>query len=329
MNALNIAADQTDRLDAVTFGEAMGLFIAQETGRLEDVTNFSRATAGAELNVATGLSRLGLRVGYISRMGDDPIGRALLAAIKREGIDTSRITVDRKHPTGLMFKGRTIDGSDPAIDYFRRGSAASHMSVADFALDYCRHARLLHLTGISPALSASARELAFHAADTMRALGRFVSFDPNLRPRLWTSEQDMIDCLNRLAAKSDLVMPGLNEGRILTGYEQPEDVAKFYLDLGVQAVVVKLGPEGAYFANASCAQRVAGIPISRVVDTVGAGDGFAVGVLSALLDGADLAAAVSRGNAIGARVVQFPGDSDGLPTRAELNAMRISDSAIQ
>jgi 2-dehydro-3-deoxygluconokinase len=321
MNALNVAVRETDRLDAVTFGEAMGLFIAQDTGRLQDVTNFSRAVAGAELNVATGLSRLGLRVGYISRMGDDSIGRALMAAIAREGIDTSRIVVDRTHPTGLMFKARTTDGSDPAIDYFRRGSAASHLSVADFALDYLRHARLLHLTGISPALSASARELAFHAADAMRALGRCVSFDPNLRPRLWTSEKDMIDCLNRLAALSHLVMPGLNEGRILSGCEQPEDIAKFYLDLGVRAVVVKLGPAGAYFATPTCAQCVQGIPAPIVVDTVGAGDGFAVGVLSALLDGEDLAAAVSRGNAIGARVVQFPGDSDGLPTRTELNAM--------
>src|SRR5262249_48052510 len=131
------------------------------------------------------------------------------------------------------------------------------------------------------------------------------------------------------AAAADLVMPGLNEGRILTGYEQPEDIAKFYLDLGVQAVVVKLGPEGAYFATASRAQRVRGVPAPRVVDTVGAGDGFAVGVLSALLDGADLAAAVARGNAIGARVVQFPGDSDGLPTRAELDAARIPDNALQ
>jgi 2-dehydro-3-deoxygluconokinase len=229
--------------------------------------------------------------------------------------------IDRAHPTGFMFKSRVTDGSDPAIEYFRRGSAASHLSVADFPADYCEGACILHLTGISPALSPSVRELAFHAADAMRAHGRFVSFDPNLRPRLWASEAAMVECLNQLASKADLVLPGVAEGRILTGYEAPEDIVRFYLDLGARAVVVKLGPEGACYSTASGIGRVAGTPVARVVDTVGAGDGFAVGVLSGLLDGRDLAAAVSVGNAIGARVVQFPGDCDGLPTRAELDAM--------
>lgn len=321
MNELNIAARDAGQLDVVTFGEAMGLFIANDEGLLERVSTFSRATAGAELNVATGLARLGHRVGYITRFGDDSIGRALLAAIAHEGIDSSHIVIDRSYPTGFMFKSRVTDGSDPAVEYFRRGSAASHLSVADFAIDYCRGARMLHLTGISPALSQSVRELAFHAADTMRSFGRFVSFDPNLRPRLWASEAQMVECLNQLASKADLVLPGVAEGRILTGYDKPEDIVRFYLDLGARAVVVKLGPEGACFGTASGTHRVAGTRVERVVDTVGAGDGFAVGVLSALLDGRDLAAAVSVGNAIGARVVQFPGDCDGLPTRAQLEAM--------
>lgn len=321
MNQMNIGARDADQFDVLTFGEAMGLFIANEEGPLEAVTAFSRASAGAELNVAVGLSRLGHRVGYISRMGDDSIGRALVAAIEREGIDRSHVVIDRSHPTGFMLKSRVANGCDPAIEYFRRGSAASHLSVADFAVDYCRQARILHLTGISPALSASVRELAFHAAETMRSLGGFVSFDPNLRPRLWATEAEMVDCMNRLASKADLVLPGVAEGRTLTGYDRAEEIVKFYLDLGVRAVVVKLGPEGACLGTASGTQRVAGKPVERVVDTVGAGDGFAVGLLSALLDDRDLVEAVSRGNQIGARVVQFPGDSDGLPTRAELNAM--------
>jgi 2-dehydro-3-deoxygluconokinase len=327
MNELNIAARDAGPLDVVTFGEAMGLFIANEAGLLESVSTFSRATAGAELNVATGLARLGHRVGYISRFGDDSIGRALLAAIDRERIDRSHIAIDRSHPTGFMFKSRVTDGSDPAIEYFRRGSAASHLSVSDFAIDYCRGARILHLTGISPALAPNVRELAFHAASTMRALDRFVSFDPNLRPRLWASDAQMVECVNGLASQADLVLPGVAEGRILTGYDTPEDIVRFYLDLGVRAVVVKLGPAGACVGTAGGTQRIAGTPVTRVVDTVGAGDGFAVGVLSALLDGCDLAAAVSVGNAIGARVVQFPGDCDGLPTRAELD-MQASNRAF-
>ena len=131
----------------------------------------------------------------------------------------------------------------------------------------------------------------------------------------------MIECLNRLSSLSDWVLPGLAEGQLLTGRDSAQGIADFYLERGAKGVVVKLGPEGAYFATAHERGLQPGVPVSRIVDTVGAGDGFAVGVVSGLLEGLTLAAATVRGNAIGARVVQFPGDSDGLPTRDELNAL--------
>ena len=133
----------------------------------------------------------------------------------------------------------------------------------------------------------------------------------------------MRDTLNALAAESDWVMPGLTEGRLLTGCDSPEGIADFYLARGAQVVVVKLGPVGAYYADGEGHRgTVAGVPVPCVVDTVGAGGGFGVGVVSALLEGLPLAEAVLRGNRIGARVVQFPGDCDGLPTRQELLAER-------
>ena len=114
-------------------------------------------------------------------------------------------------------------------------------------------------------------------------------------------------------------MPGLAEGRVLTGRQDAADIAAYYLERGAVHVVVKLGPEGAYAASADGrADTVAGCPVREVVDTVGAGDGFAVGVISALLDGLPLHEAAARGNRIGARVVQFRGDCEGLPTRAQL-----------
>ena len=125
----------------------------------------------------------------------------------------------------------------------------------------------------------------------------------------------------QVEARDKYLMPGLAEGRQLTGRQTPEDIAAFYLDQGAQQVVVKLGPEGAYFAQRGGASGIVpGRPVERVVDTVGAGDGFAVGVISGLFDGLTLAQATARGNAIGARVVQFPGDAQGLPTREELAA---------
>lgn len=153
-----------------------------------------------------------------------------------------------------------------------------------------------------------------------RSAGQTVSFDPNLRPALWRSQGEMVECLNHLASFADWVLPGLAEGQLLTGRDSPEGIADYYLERGAQCVVVKLGADGAYCASADVRAVVPGVPVARVVDTVGAGDGFAVGVVSGLLEGLSLHAATERGNAIGARVVQFPGDSDGLPTRAELQA---------
>lgn len=310
-------------LDVVTAGEAMVLFAAQQPGALEDVASFTRSTAGAELNVAIGLARLGLRVGYISRLGADVFGRVIAAALDREGIDRQQVATDPDHPTGFMLKSRNDDGSDPKTDYYRRGSAASRLSPTDHPHAYCAASRHLHLSGVLAAVSPSARELVFELATQARAAGRTVSFDPNLRPSLWRSQGVMAECLNRLAALSDWVLPGLAEGTLLTGHDRPEDIADFYLDRGARAVVIKLGATGAYFASAEQRGHAIGHPVARVVDTVGASDGFAVGLVSGLLEGLNLPAATARGNAIGARVVQFPGDCDGLPTRHALDALAL------
>jgi 2-dehydro-3-deoxygluconokinase len=316
-------------LDVITIGEAMVLFVAQQAGSLDEVRTFERATAGAELNVAIGLTRLGLRVGYLSRLGEDLFGRHITAVLAREGIDHRQVTMDPVHPTGFMLKSRSDDGSDPQIQYFRTGSAASRMQADELPRTYCANARHLHLTGIFAALTPTTRELVFELARRSRAAGLSISFDPNLRPTLWRSKDDMVACLNQLATLSDWVLPGLDEGRLLTGRDSLQGIADFYLERGAKAVVVKLGPEGAFFSTPRACGHIPGIPVARVVDTVGAGDGFAVGVISGLLEGLPLSAATARGNAIGSRVVTFPGDADGLPTRAELDLLMTRCQAIK
>ncbi|HEX7985948.1 MAG TPA: sugar kinase [Duganella sp.] len=309
--------------DVVTVGEAMALMIARQPGPLEQVREFERATAGAELNVAVGLSRLGFQVGYLSRLGQDSLGRHLRAFMEAEGLDLRHLRMDDDHPTGFMLKQMVEDGADPQVEYFRRGSAASRLSTLDMPEqgDDFQRARVLHLTGISAALSPGCRELVLAMARQARADGRLVCFDPNLRPRLWRSQAEMVATTNALASQADVVMPGLVEGRLLTGRQDAADIAAYYLERGASRVVVKLGPEGAYAADADGrADVVPGRPVHTVVDTVGAGDGFAVGVISALLDGLPLREAAARGNAIGARVVRFRGDCEGLPTRAQLAA---------
>jgi 2-dehydro-3-deoxygluconokinase len=314
----------TKMLDVVTFGEAMALFAASDSGPLSHVNHFVKRAAGAELNVAIGLSRLGLEVGWISRVGQDSFGQFVLDTLEAEGIDASCVTVDPLYPTGMMLKTRVDDGTDPKTEYFRRGSAASRLSAADFVPAYVGNARHLHVTGITPALSESARELAFHAIQVMHAQHKTVSFDPNLRPALWSSQAEMVSTLNELASLSDIVMPGLGEGKILTGHSDPADIAAFYIERGAKLVVIKLGALGAYFRDGEQSLMVPAVPVQNVVDTVGAGDGFAVGLLSGLLEGKSPAQAVARGNWVGACAVQAIGDSEGLPSLADLKVQEMS-----
>ena len=184
----------------------------------------------------------------------------------------------------------------------------------------CRPVHLaLTLTTAPEGGSGRASQGGSAAAPEAGGGGGGASFDPNLRPTLWPSQAAMVEQINRLAAKADWVLPGLGEGKILTGHDLPHDVAGFYLQQGARLVVIKLGAEGAYYRTAEGdSGMVPGERVAHVVDTVGAGDGFAAGLVSALLEGLPLAQAVRRGNRVGAFAIQVIGDMDGLPTRAEL-----------
>ena len=305
--------------DVALFGEAMLLLVADRPGPLENAQSFHKRTAGAETNVAIGLSRLGLKVGWASRLGTDSMGRTLLATMQAEGIDCSHVICDPTQRTGFQFKGRVTDGSDPPVEYHRKGSAASHMGPADVDEAWLRSARHLHASGVFAAISDTSLQAALKTMDVMRGAGRTISFDTNLRPTLWSSKETMRHWINELASRADWVLPGIEEGLLLTGHTQPEDVARFYRERGAKLVVVKLGSEGAYYDSEMAGTgRVDGFPVKEVIDTVGAGDGFAAGVVSALLEGKSVPEAVRRGAWIGARAVQVLGDTEGLPTRAEL-----------
>ena len=174
------------------------------------------------------------------------------------------------------------------------------------------------MTGIPPALSDTCRHFTYHAIEQARDAGLSISFDPNLRPTLWRSEDEMRQVLNDLATRTDWVFPGLYEGTVLTASTTPEEIASFYLERGVKLVAVKAGARGSSLFTSAQRYDLPAFPV-RVVDTVGAGDGFAVGIISGMLDGIDLLSCLERGNAIGALAVTSPGDQDGLPSREALN----------
>lgn len=306
----------------VTLGEAMAMFVADATGPLADVEQFSRSLAGAEVNVAIGMARLGFESTYISKVGSDSFGAYIRKTIQSEQIKTDSISTSSQQPTGFMLKSNVIDGSDPKTEYFRRHSAASTLNAEDIKTELFHAGTHLHLTGVAAAISDSMREAMQCALQYAKAQGSRISFDTNLRPALWSDQATMVEKINEFAFASDLVLPGVEEGKILTGSDQPEEIADFYLKHGVKAVIVKLGSAGAYYKTQSGDKgTVAGFPVNKVVDTVGAGDSFAVGVISALLDGCSMEQAARRGNLLGSLTVQVRGDSEALPTRAELNVV--------
>ncbi|AIF53375.1 sugar kinase [Pelosinus sp. UFO1] len=305
--------------EILTLGEPMALFLANQKGELDKIEEFTKLVAGAEVNFAIGMARLGHEVAYITKLGEDPFGKYINRFLLENNIDTRYVNYDAGHFTGFQLKSK-VEVGDPEVFYFRRHSAASHLhteDVSDILWDKVKH---LHLTGIPPALSSTCREVSYKLMAAAREKGISISFDTNLRPQLWKSKEEMVSVINDLAFRSDLVLPGVNEGKILTGSDDPNQIADFYLKEGVSTVVIKLGEKGAFVKTQDTSFEVQGFKVEKVVDTVGAGDGFAVGVVSGLRAGLSLKDAVVRANAIGALVVMFPGDNDGLPNSRQLES---------
>lgn len=308
-------------------GEPMGLLIAQSEGSLDSVSGYSLAVAGAEFNVATGAARLGHFVSYLTKLGDDPFGKLITRRLRDNKIDDSNVLFTQERTTGFMLKSKVSKG-DPEIFYFRKGSAASTLDASDAQkIDFSKF-DFLHLTGIFPALTESTRAAMMTLIKRAKEAGLFISFDPNLRPQLWPSQEVMVKTLNDLASYADLVLPGCGEGKILCGSEDPSKINEFYRDLGARMVVTKLGPDGALVRDGDNEYKVPGFIIDKVVDTVGAGDGFACGVITGLMEGLPLDKAVERGAAIGAIQCTFAGDNEGLPTHEQLKAFMDSHKRV-
>ncbi|HEY3078976.1 MAG TPA: sugar kinase [Chloroflexota bacterium] len=308
-------------MDVVTFGETMVLLAAVEAGPLRFANTFSRHAAGTESNVAIGLARLGHRVGWFSRLGDDEFGQYVFNVVRSEGVDTSHVIVDAEAPTGVLFKEKRELGPRRIL-YYRRGSAASRLGPGDLDPEYVAGARFLHLTGVTLALGQSCREAVHAAAELARQRGRLVSFDPNLRLRLWSRDEARA-AMRALLPLCDVVLPGLDEAELLTGESDPDRAADALRALGPSTVVVKLGAEGALGVGPSERVRAPGIRLERIVDPVGAGDGFAARFLAGQLRGLGLLESLRLGNTVGAFATTVVGDWEGLPTWREVQELRL------
>lgn len=308
----------------VTFGETMALVRATEIGSLRHAQAMVLGVGGAESNVAIGLARLGVAVSWLGRVGDDSLGERVAREIRAEGVD-ARVVSDPDAATGLMLKERPSSAST-AVHYYRAGSAGSRIDAADLPDGWVEGASLLHVTGITPLLSETARGAVLAAVARARSAGVPVSFDINYRSAL-ASAESAGPVLREIAERSDIVFGGAEEFAILYPDAQPTDgqptdaqptaAADRLAEAGVGTVVLKRGAEGATVFSAGAVAAASGFSIDPV-DTVGAGDAFVAGYLSALLDGLGVDATLRRANACGAVACLVPGDWEAAPTLRDL-----------
>jgi len=310
-------------VDVLTAGEVMGAVRADGLVRLGARAHLS--IAGAEANVAIGLSRLGHCARWVGVVGRDQLGALVLRTLRAEGVDVSQVRSDDA-PTGVLVSEERLAGV-ARVDYHRRASAGSLLAPADLLRALEPSPRVLHVTGLTMALGGAPAEAVRTGVRTARERGVLVCLDVNHRQRLWTARRAR-QALAPLAPLLDLVVASDDELALVApeGDDLPPQVQSL-LDCGVRQVVVKLGPGG---ARAHTAEGAVHLPARRVqaVNAIGAGDGFVAGYLSGLLDGLDVPGRLARAVAIGAFVVATAGDWEGLPTRDELALLDLQGGAV-
>ncbi|MET9547803.1 sugar kinase [Streptomyces sp. NPDC006627] len=311
--------------EVLTLGETM--VALRGGGPLKLGGSLEVSVAGAESNVAIGLARLGHTVRWAGAVGDDEAGELVLRTLRAEGVDLGAVTRDAQAPTGLvLFEPRLPEVT--RVHYYRADSAGSRLTPEAVEPAFAPPPRVLHLTGITPALGPSAARACRHALRLARDHGTEVCLDVNHRSRLW-SRAEASDELRAWLPYVDVLIASDDELPLCLPEGTPADasVPRRLLDLGVREVVVKLGAAG---ARAHTAQGEVHRPARevRAVDAVGAGDAFVAGYLSALLDGADVTARLDRAVTTGAFAVASRGDWEGAPTRSELHLLEAPHGTV-
>ena len=309
----------TSPATVLTFGEALVGYASVEEN-LRTARHFTRFPGGADLNVAVALTHLGVRANWASVLGEDAHGDYLAEAIDQLGI--TPLVRRAAGPTALMFKAGGAAGDPEVLQVRHQTAFAQHadaLLTGDvLALDGIDH---VHLTGITLGISPVVRAVALALLEAAMAARVSVSFDPNLRLNLWPDRDEMRTVVNTFAAQATVVMPGLGEGRLLTGSEDAESIAKVYLAAGADEVVIKLGARGARAWSADGQTARSRSFTVTPIDTVGAGDGFAAGYLAAFLTGGSLQERVDQAAAVGALATTRRGDLAAMPQRQEVDAL--------
>lgn len=306
----------------VTIGETMALMATPSYGPLQHSATLNLSIGGAESNVAIGLRRLGVDVTWIGKVGADSLGDLVLREIGAEGVRVIGVR-DTDAATALMVKERRTS-AETRVWYYRAGNAGSRLGVTDVDFGLVRGAALLHVTGISPALSPGLAAVILEAVRVAREAGVRVSFDLNYRGKLW-SRAEARDFYRTIIPLADIVFAGDDEAAIAVGEaDDPLELAHRLVELGAGEAIVKLGAHGA-------AASVDGVDYRRdavrveAIDTVGAGDAFVAGYLAEVLAGADVPTRLTTAVTVGAYACLTIGDWEGLPRRDELAALTATE----
>lgn len=310
----------------VTVGETLALFAQSDPGVVRSGSVFDFRIGGAESNVAIALARLGVPVCWIGRLGRDPFGDEAIRAMRGEGVQVLARRDDNR-PTGLMVKDRRTTVHQ-RVSYYRTGSAGAALTASDLDDAVIEAAQVLHVTGITLAISDSAAATVTHALDVAKSAGTLVSFDVNYRSRLWSTEVAKAR-IARLLPAVDLLFAGLDEARMITdGNHDEGETLRRLQAMGPREVVIKLGDRGAVAIAGNDTAAAAAVPVP-IVDTVGAGDAFVAGYLSATLSRSPLARRLDIACAVAAFACTSPGDWEGSPSQADLALMKIVDPVLR
>jgi 2-dehydro-3-deoxygluconokinase len=305
-----MSTDAAVTLDILAIGEPLGEFSQIRPGD----PNYLFGHGGDTSNAIIAAARSGARTGYFTAIGDDAFGRSFLDLWRGEGVDVSTVRTDAAAHTGIYFITHGRDGHE--FSYLRAGSAASRLGAADLPEAAIRGARVLHVSGISQAISQSAADMVFAAITTARSAGVAVSYDTNLRLRLWPLDRARA-VTNAAMAMADIALPGLDDARQLTGLQEPDAIADFYLSRGCRIVAMTLGKEGALVATPGERRRVPSIVV-EAVDATGAGDCFDGAFLAEWLRSGDPFAAARYACAAAALSTTGYGAVAPLPRRADV-----------
>ncbi len=297
-------------VDILCLGEPLLEFNQQPDG------SYLPGHGGDTSNCAIAAARQGASVGYVTHVGADSFGRSFMDLWQREGVDTSLVRQVTDAATGVYFVTHGTDGHE--FSYFRAGSAASRMSLSDLSRDAIAQAKILHVSGISQAISDSAADAVFEAIDIARNAGVKISYDTNLRLKLWPLPRARA-VIHDGMAQCDIALPGLDDARHLTGREDPDAIADFYLELGAEIVALTLGSDGTLVAMPDERKR---IPVRTVdaVDATAAGDTFDGAFLARLVGGDSPFEAAEYANAAAALSTMGYGAVAPMPTKAAVEA---------